>query len=326
MPPDRAVAVALLAVEQARPTSAASTRWSTSTAGRWKNPRRCGAAPASAHMIRRDPALYLYESERATRLDRGTGTTRRRWGSIAPISTTRHPRTGAEPGADLSARRVCHEWAIVTDPFEVVTGLFLAGQARGVVHERARSRRRRATWSRSRPMADARTYDAALIAAGVWSKALAATLGENLPVEAERGYNLTYPSRQGLINRPLVLADRGVVATPLSPGCGSAAGRNWAARAAAESGPLEEDARDQRRRAAGARRRTGQASGWASALGAGLGAGDLRSGKTPAVFYAVGHGHYGLSQSAKTARQIGELISGQTSDATLAAYSMKRWN
>ena len=56
------------------------------------------------------------------------------------------------------------------------------------------------------------------IAAGVWSKTLAQRLGENLPVEAERGYNLTYPSRQGLISRPLVLADRGVVATALTPG------------------------------------------------------------------------------------------------------------
>ena len=40
-----------------------------------------------------------------------------------------------------------------------------------------------------------------------------------------------------------------------------------------------------------------------------------RSTKHPAVFYALGHGHYGLSWSAKTARLMGELIAGETSDA-----------
>jgi D-amino-acid dehydrogenase len=44
------------------------------------------------------------------------------------------------------------------------------------------------------------------------------------------------------------------------------------------------------------------------------------------VFYALGHGHYGLSWSAKTARLMGELIAGDASDADLAAHSIRRWN
>ncbi|MFY8031334.1 MAG: FAD-dependent oxidoreductase, partial [Devosia sp.] len=81
---------------------------------------------------------------------------------------------------------VSHEWGIVTDPFEVVTGLFLAGQARGVLHERAKV-------DAIAPQGDlvtvtanggARTFDAALVAAGVWSKTLAQSMGEPQPVEA----------------------------------------------------------------------------------------------------------------------------------------------
>jgi D-amino-acid dehydrogenase len=32
------------------------------------------------------------------------------------------------------------------------------------------------------------------------------------------------------------------------------------------------------------------------------------SGKSPRLFYAVGHGHYGLSFSARTAGIVGEMI------------------
>jgi hypothetical protein len=39
----------------------------------------------------------------------------------------------------------------------------------------------------------------------------------------------------------------------------------------------------------------------------------------------VGHGHYGLSQSAKTARMIAEII-GDAADARYAAHSISRFN
>ena len=50
-----------------------------------------------------------------------------------------------------------------------------------------------------------------------------------------------------------------------------------------------------------------------------------RSLRHPAVFYAVGHGHYGLSYAAKTARLVGELI-GEATDVGLTAHSMARFN
>ena len=47
---------------------------------------------------------------------------------------------------------------------------------------------------------------------------LAASLGENLPVEAERGYNLTFVDKRAEISHPLLLADRGLAVTPLAIG------------------------------------------------------------------------------------------------------------
>jgi D-amino-acid dehydrogenase len=49
-----------------------------------------------------------------------------------------------------------------------------------------------------------------------------------------------------------------------------------------------------------------------------------RSTRSPAVFYAVGHGHYGLSQSARTARMIVELV-GDAADAQHAAFGIARF-
>ena len=280
-------------------------------------------------MIRRDPALYLYESEGSYDASAGHWDTRAEFGLKNTHLDARDIRELEPNLAPIFARGVLsHEWAIVTDPFEVVTGLFQAGQARGVVHERAKV-------DAVLPQGDLvtvtangapRTYDAALIAAGVWSKTLAAALGETLPVEAERGYNLTYPSRQGLINRPLVMADRGVVATPLTSGLRLG---GWTELGGTELPPnpgrwkkMYEISDTVLPALEGA-----PANEW---MGHRPSVPDSvpvisRSGKTPAVFYAVGHGHYGLSQSAKTARMIGEII-GDGADARYVAHSIARFN
>ena len=281
------------------------------------------------HMIKRDPALYLYESEQSYEGSVGHWDKRTEVGLKCTHLDERDVRELEPNLAPIFPRGVLsHEWAIVTDPFEVVTGLFQAGQAHGVVHERA-------PVDAVAPQGDVvtvtanggpRTYDAALITAGVWSKALAETLGEHLPVEAERGYNLTFPSRQGLINRPLVLADRGVVATPLSPGLRLG---GWTELGGISLPPnpgrwkkMREISDTVLPALEGA-----PASEW---MGHRPSVPDSvpvisRSGKTPAVFYAVGHGHYGLSQAAKTARMVGEII-GDGADARYGAHSISRFN
>ena len=281
------------------------------------------------HMLRRDPALYLYES------DQSFGASAAHWDRRAEAGLRNSYLDAAdiaalEPNlAPIFARGVLsHEWGIVSDPLEVVTGLFLAGQARGVVHERAKV-------DAVEPRGDlvsvasngvSRTFDAALIAAGVWSRTLAERLGEVLPVEAERGYNLTYAGRQGLVHRPLVLADRGVVVTPLSPGLRLGGWtelggtelppnpRHWARMQAISDDVLP------------ALRGTPSAEwmGHRPSMPDSVAA-ISRSSKLPTVFYAVGHGHYGLSHSAITARFITEIIA-DVADARYAAFSMRRFN
>lgn len=283
---------------------------------------RAGIAP----MLKRDPALYLYESERSYRAAAGHWKTRIESGFKSTFVTVDEIREMEPTLAPIFTHGVIsHDWAIVTDPYEVVAGLFAAAQGRGVTYQRAKVTALDGTTVIAG--GKRKSFDAVLIAAGVWSKALAASLGEALPVEAERGYNVTYPEPAVSVNRPLVLADRGVVVTALKPGLRLG---GWTELGGTELPP--NPARWSKMRAItdavlpglrGAR-----ATEW---MGHRPSMPDSipvlsRSTKHPAVFYALGHGHYGLSWSAKTARVMGELISGETPDSTYAAHSMKRFN
>lgn len=280
-------------------------------------------------MLKREPALYLYESEQSYEAARPHWEKRTEVGLKSTHVDARQIQELEPRLAPIFPRGVLsHEWGIVTDPFDVVTGLFLAGQGRGVMHERAQV-------DAIAPQGDLvtvtanggpRTFDAVLVTAGAWSRTLAQSVGEHLPVEAERGYNLTFPGRQGLINRPLVLADRGVVATPLAPGLRIG---GWTELGGTELPPNPRHWKAMREisDAVVPELATAPANDW---MGHRPSMPDSvpvisRSGKVPMVFYAVGHGHYGLSQSAKTARMIGGIV-GEAADARYEGYSILRFN
>ncbi|MEO9786828.1 MAG: FAD-binding oxidoreductase, partial [Aurantimonas coralicida] len=46
---------------------------------------------------------------------------------------------------------------------------------------------------------------------------------------------------------------------------------------------------------------------------------------TDRVFYAFGHGHLGLTQSAATARILADLVTGTPAPINLAAFSPRRF-
>ena len=278
--------------------------------------------------IKRAPALYLYESERSYQASLPQWRTRDRAG----LKST-HVDAAAiremEPGlAPIFVRGVIsHEWAIVTDPFDVVRGYVAAGQRLGVQLERASIDAVIANGNRVeiRAAGAALQFDAVLIAAGVWSRPLAERLGDTLPVEAERGYNLTFPTPAVSINRPLVLADRGVVVTALTPGLRLG---GWTELGGTNLPP--NPARWQKMREitgavlpalaqAPAKEWMGHRPSMPDSVPV-----ISRSARAPNIFYAVGHGHYGLSYSAKTARIVGELV-GEAADANYPAHSIRRF-
>jgi D-amino-acid dehydrogenase len=61
--------------------------------------------------------------------------------------------------------------------------------------------------------------DKVVIATGAWSKQLAKQLGDNIPLETERGYHLMLPESTGsLLSRPVVNGDNDFVLSPMDIG------------------------------------------------------------------------------------------------------------
>ncbi len=286
------------------------------------------ARAGMADKISRAPALYLYESEASYRAARGSWRDRDAAGlKSTHVDAAEIRRLEPDLAPIFTHGVLSHEWAIVTDPFEVVQGYVTAARGLGVVVERGKVEAVTGDGDGVGIVVNgaSRRFDAALIAAGVWSKPLATRLGDILPVEAERGYNLTFSGGRVGIRRPLVLADRGVVATALKPGLRIG---GWTELGGVTLPPNPDRWRKMAEiskailpgiETAPAREWMGHRPSMPDSIPV-----ISRSGKHPAVFYAVGHGHYGLSYAAKTARVVGEVI-GEAADDKYAAHSVTRF-
>ncbi|MDO8359869.1 MAG: FAD-dependent oxidoreductase [Devosia sp.] len=279
--------------------------------------------------IKRAPALYLYESEASYAADRSHWAERARSGLQSSVVDADEIGRLEPSLAPIFVRGVIsHDWAIVTDPLEVVRGYVAAAQRLGAVLERASvDGVTGADDGVSVSMGETvQTFDAVLIAAGAWSRALAERAGDHLPVEAERGYNLTYAGSAPHLGRPLVFADRGVVATQLEPGLRIG---GWTELGGTALPPNAARWRKMQSIAAAVLPELNGRPGteW---MGHRPSMPDSvpvisRSLQNPRIFYAVGHGHYGLSFSARTARIVGDIIA-EAADARHQAYSIARFH
>ncbi|MBB4122545.1 NAD(P)/FAD-dependent oxidoreductase [Martelella radicis] len=148
----------------------------------------------------------------------------------------------------------------------------------------------------------------AVVACGAWSRRLAASLGEAIPLDTERGYNTTLPKTAFPLRRQLYFNDHGFVVTPLADGI--------RVGGAVEFGGLNLPP-DYRRADALLTRAKGflpalETEGGTQWMGFRPSTPDClpviaRSNAAPGVIYAFGHGHLGLTQSAATGRLVAEL-------------------
>lgn len=166
-----------------------------------------------------------------------------------------------------------------------------------------------------------------VVAAGAWSGVLARRLGDRVLLESERGYNTTFPEPGVALSREVIFAERHFVATPLS--CGLRVG------GAAEFGGLHTAANFKRSQALARLAalylpglHTEGGTCWAGHRPATpdslpvIGV----SPRHPAVIYAFGHGHLGLTQAATTGRLVSDIALGNPSRVDLAPYAISRFN
>lgn len=172
-----------------------------------------------------------------------------------------------------------------------------------------------------------RDADAFVICAGAWSDRLTAMLGTNVPLDTERGYhlNLNVDSGPGL-RRPVVVGDHGFVLAPMRDGMRLTSGVEFAG---VDADPDF--------------RRIYNMMPLARAALPGLGADVTREwlghrpsmpdskpviGRSPVlgnVFFAFGHGHLGLTMSARTGQLVDDLVSGRLPNIDLSPYRADRF-
>ena len=61
-------------------------------------------------------------------------------------------------------------------------------------------------------------FEKTVIASGAFSKSFTDQLGENIPLDTERGYHVHFKGKDNLISRPVIFLDRGFGMTPMNQG------------------------------------------------------------------------------------------------------------
>lgn len=268
----------------------------------------------SGHLKRRG-SLHVWTSRRDFEAADGMIAAQRRFGvplDILDGAELRELEPAFGPGvvAAIHYPTGCH----VSDPRLLTTALGDAAATRGAVLDRRAA-------ARLEPGPDGVVVqlqdgggvlaDRVVLAAGAWSGTLAADLGDRVPLDTERGYNVTLPRGRFGLTRPVSFEGHGFVATPLDTGdriggavefAGLNAAPNFARVDAMLSRlqPLLPEAD-----LSGGERWMGFRPSLPDSLPViGPSRADGR------VLYAFGHGHYGLTEAAVTADILAALLKG----------------
>jgi len=220
-----------------------------------------------------------------------------------------------------------------TDPHALVCSLAQALQRAGGTLQRTRAHGFLLDGGRLRAVrtdAGDVVADAAVIAAGAWSRPLAATLGDRVPLETERGYHLMVRDCAVEPRIPTTDGEGKFVATPMTGGlrlagtvelAGLAAPPNWArARVLLRHARRMYPALEQRYPEEQITTWMGHRPSLPDSLPV-IGA----SRASPDVFYAFGHGHVGMTAAPTTGKVIADLVAGRPPAVDIAAFRADRF-
>jgi D-amino-acid dehydrogenase len=218
--------------------------------------------------------------------------------------------------------------AHVADPRQLTEALFATAMNRGIAFERAAvtAIEPRETVLLRRAGAEPHAAEAVVVAAGAWSRPLAAGLGDRVPLDTERGYNVSFPGCHPL-GRPVAFPGHGFVVTPLDTGLriGGAvelAGLDLPPNHR-RSAVLYEKARGWVRGLPPYEEGT-RWMGFRPSIPDSLPViGPARASR--AILYAFGHGHYGLTQAPATASLVAALFAGRNPAIDLGPFSASRF-
>jgi D-amino-acid dehydrogenase len=215
----------------------------------------------------------------------------------------------------------------IDDPLAYAVGLGKAFLARGgrFVTGRARDVVRREEGVDVVVDGVAFTAERVVIAAGAWSAGLAASVGDRVRLNTERGYHVLFPGGDKLLSTPTMYPEHGFYMTPLSEGLRAAG--------TVELGGLGRPHRPKRCAIIAAKTRRflpglGEHSrewlGFRPSMPDSLPVIGPSPGD-PRVVHAFGHGHVGLTLAGITGRIVSDIISGQPAPIDIAPLRPDRF-
>lgn len=287
------------------------------------------AATGTLSMLRKNGNLQVYETEAEFRASLPGWDARTAHGiefrhmisegmaEVQPGLSPRFMRGTFTPG-----------WWSINDPKDYVLALAARFQAQGGAFLR--------TEVTGLTPQDGRVYiqakaeplvaDKVVLCAGAFSHRIAATLGESIPLETERGYNTTLPTDALDLRCQVTFGGHGFVVSRLSTGI--------RVGGAVELGGLSLPPNFKRSEAMlrkakvflpdlkteGGRQWMGFRPSLPDSLPA-IG----RAKASPHVVYAFGHGHLGLTQSTGTGRIVADLLTYASPPLNLTSFSPQRF-
>ena len=169
-------------------------------------------------------------------------------------------------------------------------------------------------------------FEKSVIASGAFSKNLTDQLGENIPLDTERGYHVHFKDMDRLISRPVIFLDRGFGMTPMNQGL--------RAVGTVELGGLKNPPSKKRIKyiincakelLPQLKEHEDEWLGFRPTLpdflpiiGPSL--------KNKNIIYAFGHHHLGWTLGAVTGKIVSGIVAGEKTNLDLSPYSSKRFN
>lgn len=284
-----------------------------------------------ADLIRRSGTLAVYRSERAfADSQRDWQIRRERGGELREVSGGELREIEPELSPAFTHGMLIADHGYSADPLRMVQALaqrFVAGGGR-LERAEAKALRRGDGSSMVVVLGDGRQIEAerVVVAAGAWSGALVAPLGIRIPLETQRGYQVTITDSGVEPRLPVVVSEGKFYATPMDGGLRVAGTVEFAGLEAPpefrRARRLLEQVRDLYPRT-----RVERFNEWMGhrpclpdslpAIGAPRG--------HPDVLLAFGHGHNGMTSGPVTGRLIAEMVAGRRPFIDPAPYSPDRF-
>ncbi|HET9404802.1 MAG TPA: FAD-binding oxidoreductase [Burkholderiales bacterium] len=284
----------------------------------------------STDLVRRSGYLVAYDSERSYQDDALAWQLRRDRGVKMEVLDAAGIRALVPQLAPAYLRGVhVLDQGYVTNPERLVKSLAAWFQKDGgtILHRKVTGIETDAGGARKLVTPSGRLpLETLVVCAGVHSGELSAMLGEPVPIEAERGYHVTYSDPGLRLPLPVHVSDAKVFATPMEMGV-RVAGQAEFAGIYAEPNYQRAEVLETHMRRMFPQVRTADSTRW---MGRRPSMPDSlpvigKSARHRNVYYAFGHGHLGLCGGAPTGKIIAAVVSGRKSPIDLEPFRVDRF-